>query len=142
MEYRYKPPLKFLFIGFAYVIIAGIFALSIVGIKQIFVKLLVIFFFIVVSTVGIAYIFLYLKNYKSKKIILKENTMEVPHKWNKQIYSCKYSEIIRIEKYTSYTNIIEIYIQGNSYIIEQNWMKNKNEFINVYNVIFEKINKK
>jgi hypothetical protein len=79
--YRYRPPIKNLLMGLLFLTVSIIFGMAL-GIEPWWVKIIIILFFLGTLAAGAAFLIQYLKNIKSKQIILTDRSVELPYRWN------------------------------------------------------------
>ncbi len=130
-EYKYKPPIKYLVVGLSGLLASFIFALSI-GKDQIWFSIIIGLFCIITLAMGIGFITIFIRKFSVGNLIIGNDFIEIPGRWKDRI-KLDFNEIRRIGEFDNYDNVIEIESNHGTYLIERNWMNQKD---------FEKVKEK
>ena len=123
VEYNYQPPFKYLAVGLSGLLLSIIFGIAIDKDKVWF-SFLMGLFCLVTLAIGIGFLLLFIKRFNIGNLILCVDFIEIPRRWKKQI-RLNFDEISDIYSLCTYDNIIEIRSIKGIYIIEENFMKQK-----------------
>jgi hypothetical protein len=124
-EYKYRPPLKYLFVGLGGLLAASIFLLTIFK-SGVWFAFVMGFFFLMSLAMGVGFLALYIYKFKSGNLVLTEDYIEMPNRWKKRI-RLNFNEIIDIGEFDTYDNVVVIETKRGDHLIERAWM-NKNDF--------------
>jgi len=131
--YSYKYPIKYLISIVSFGLPAFIFTVVVLSEwKLSYLFFVCSFFALLTFSAGFAFLLLFLKNIKSKYVELTDTYIKIPDRWTKKSFQIKYADIVHIELVERYDKIIEIYTKVTIYIIEHNWMRNENEFLQLF----------
>lgn len=125
-EFRYRPPINYLFAGLGGVFLFSIFALAAFKGDQIWFIIVVGIFSIMGLGMGIGFLTIYFRKFNVGNLKIGADFIEIPGRWKDRI-KLNFNDIIEIGEFDTYDNIIEIISNKGTYLIERNWMK-KNEF--------------
>ena len=126
--YKYRPPFKYLLGGLAGLFVSIIFGLAI-GKDQIWFSIVVGFFCLMTLAMGVAFLIMFFRKFSVGKLKIGDDFIEIPGRWKDQT-RLNYNEILSIGELNTYDKEIEIESKHGVYLIERNWMKQK-EFDNV-----------
>ena len=136
--YMYRPPFKNLIMGLLFLMVSLIFGMAL-RIEPWWVKIMIIFFFFLTLAAALAFLVQYFMNVKPKQIILTDKAVELPFRWNKVPAIVSYNDITDIAEFETYAQVMEIETEKQSYMIDGSWMKNRKEFIELFNELKNKI---
>lgn len=132
-EFRYRPPLKYLSTGILGILLTVIFFVAMLKVEfwvSIILGILVLFSL----AMGIGFLFLFLKNIRARKLIVGLDFIELTSRWNKEVH-IKFDSIQEVSEIDSYDTVIEIQTTTGNYLIENQWMKNK-DYLSVRERLF------
>lgn len=131
-KFKYRPPIKYLFVGICGLILSFMFAVAITKGDEIWFMIICGLFLIMCLGVGIAFLTLFIKNLHIRNLILGDDFIEIPGRW-KESQRLNFSEIVSNSELNTYDNVIEIESNYGIHLIEQNWMKKKDyEYLNKF----------
>ena len=134
-EYRYRPPIKYLFVGIGGLIMATMFGVVTIGNGEIWFRIITLVFFLLTIAMGIAFLWLFVNKFNVGGLKIGTDFIEIPGRWKTRT-KIMFSEIKNIEEIDTYDQVIEIESENGFYLIEKQWMKSK-EFDNVREKLIE-----
>ncbi len=122
-EYKYRPPLKYFFIGLSGFLMSFIFGM---GIKKNDNWASIIFgiFLLITLALGLGFLTIFLRNYKGSNLMIGDDFIEIPDRWKNRI-NIQFEEISEIAEFEIYDRVIQIESVKGIYQIERNWMKHQ-----------------
>lgn len=133
-EFKYRPPLKYLFVGLGGLMMAVIFGMAI-GAEQIWFSIIVGIFCLMTLAMGIGFLTIFFRKFNIGNLKLGNDFIEIPGRWKSRI-RVNFSDILEIGEIDTYDNLIEIESDKGIHLIERNWMKQK-DFDKVKNKLKE-----
>lgn len=121
-EYKYRPPIKYLFVGIAGVFLFFIFGLSFIRAEEVWFSIIFGIFSLMGLGIGLGFLIIFFRKFNVGKLILGNDFIEIPGRW-KDIIRVDFNEIIDIVEFDTYDNVIEIESRKGIHLIEKNWMK-------------------
>lgn len=127
-KFKYRPPSKYLLAGIGTLPMTLTFAFLAYKAPEWFVVLVAVFFTLVFLGISIAFLSIFFKKRTSKMIVLEETFIEFQSRWtgNQKIY---FHEIKSIIDFETYDHVIEIRTDKETFLIERNFMRNKEFYI-------------
>ena len=101
---------------------SGFFALTAIAIESWWPRGLLIFMCLVGAPLGSALLWLSLKNLRSKRVVLAEDYVELPDRWNDRPTVVRFDEIEELAEIDTYARVLEIHTSRDSHLLEENWM--------------------
>lgn len=129
-EYKYRPPLKYLFTGLGGLSSSILFGM-VIGADEIWFSIIVGFFCLMTLVVGIGFLTMFFWKIRGGNLKVGVNFIEIPGRWQDRI-RIDFSDIIDIGEIDTYDNVIEIESEAGIHLIERNWMSQR-DFENVKN---------
>ncbi len=123
-EFKYRPPIKFLFVGFFGLIMFFIFGLAVIKGDEIWFSIIVGIFSLMGLGLAIGFLTKFFRKYNLGKLKLGTDFIEIPGPWKDRV-RLNFNDIIEISEFDTYDNVIEIESQQGIHLIERNWMKKK-----------------
>ncbi|MCB0471869.1 MAG: hypothetical protein KDC56_02300 [Flavobacteriaceae bacterium] len=124
IEFRYRPPLKYLYNGITGILMAIIFGGITVDIREIWFRAIMFIFFVITAFLGLSFMAIFINKISVGKLKIGEDFIEIPGRWKKRT-KLKFSEIINIYEIDTYDHVIEIESEKGFNLIEKQWMKSK-----------------
>jgi hypothetical protein len=124
-RYKYRPPIKHLFVGLLMVLISPTFTV-LIGKGEIVVSIIGVFFFLLLLGAGLSFLILYFRKFNVGDLIIGQDYLEIPGRW-KDRTRLDLNAIDNISEFETYDHIIAIQCKEDTYLIERNWMR-KQEF--------------
>lgn len=121
-EYKYRPPIKYLFVGLGGLVLFFIFGLAVIKGDEIWFAIIVGVFSLMSLGMGIGFLIIFFRKFNVGKLILGNDLIEIPGRWKDRI-KLDFNEIIEISEFDTYDNVIEIQSRQGIHLIERNWMK-------------------
>ena len=134
-EFKYQPPIKYLFVGLAGFVLFFIFGLAVIKGDEIWFSIIVGIFSLIGLGMGIGFLTIFFRKFNVGKLKVGTNFIEIPGRWNDRI-KLDFNDIKEIVEFDTYDNVIEIESQQGIHLIERNWMKKK-EFDKVKELLKE-----
>ncbi|MBK6265356.1 hypothetical protein JKA74_09925 [Marivirga sp. S37H4] len=128
-EYKYRPPIKYLYTGLGGLVISVIFGLAMIKGDEIWFSIIVGIFCLMGLALGIGFLTIFFRKLNVGNLKLGNDFLEIPGRW-KERTKINFNDILDIGEIDSYDNVIEIESKLGIHLIERNWMKQK-EFDNV-----------
>jgi len=128
-EYKYRPPIKYFLAGFCGLVLAAIFGLAMIKGDEIWFSIVVGIFCLMGLGMGIGFLTIFFRKFNVGNLNLGNDFIEIPGRWKDRI-RLNFNDILEIGELDTYDNVIEIESKHGVYLIERNWMKQK-EFENV-----------
>lgn len=122
-EYKYRPPLKYFFVGIGGIAMSIIFGLAI-GEDEIWFSIIMVLFSIMTLGMGISFLTIFIRKFSIGNLVIGNDFIEIPGRWRTRI-KLQLDEIIEIGEFDTYDNVIEIESRQGIHLIERNWMKQK-----------------
>lgn len=137
-EYKYRPPVKYLVSGLSGIIGATIFSLAI-GADSLWLSLASAFFCLAMAAMFFYFLPLFVLKFNSSPLRIQEEqeevVIEIPGRW-KGPSKILFSDIKDIgEIINSYECVIQIWAKDRVYLIEKNWMREKDYETVVYRLM-------
>ncbi len=120
-EFKYGPPLKYLFVGCCGLILLYIFGSALLSEGELWFKIIIGFFAILGMMLAIGFFILFFRKYNIGNLKLGNNFIEIPGRWKNRV-KLNFEEIIEIGEIDTYDNVIEIRSRHGIYLIEKSWM--------------------
>ena len=134
-EFKYRPPIKYLFVGFGGLVMFPIFGLAVVKVDEIWFSIILGIFSLMGLGMGIGFLTIFFRKLKVEKLKIGTDFIEIPGRWKGRTIM-KFSDIKEISEFDTYDNIIEIESRQGIHLIERNWMRKK-EFDKVKELLLE-----
>ena len=128
-EYKYRPPIRYLFGGLCGFILSAIFGIAIIKSGELWFLIIIGIFFLIGLAIGIGFLTIFFRKHNVGNLKLGNNFIEIPRCWKDRV-RLNFSDILVIGEFDTYDNVIEIESEQGIHLIERNWMKRK-EFNNV-----------
>lgn len=125
-EFKYRPPIKYLFVGLGGLVLFLIFGLAVIKGDEIWFSIIVGLFSLMGLGMAIGFLTLFFRKYYVDKLKIGSDFIEIPGRWQNRI-KLNFNDIKEIGEFDTYDNVIEIESQQGVHLIERNWMK-KREF--------------
>lgn len=123
-EFKYRPPVKYLFVGFGGLVLFSIFGLAVIKGDEIWFSIIVGLFSLMGLGMGIGFLTIFFRKLNVGKLKIGTDFVEIPGRW-KDRTKLNFSDITEIGEFDTYDNVIEIESQQGIHLIERNWMKQK-----------------
>ena len=125
-EFKYRPPIKYLFVGLGGLVLFFIFGLAVIKGDEIWFSIIVGLFSLMGLGMAIGFLTIFFRKFNVGKLKIGSDIIEIPGRWKDRI-TLKFNDIREIGEFDTYDNVIEIESQQGVHLIERNWMK-KREF--------------
>lgn len=122
-EYKYRPPLKYLFVGIVGLAMSTLFGM-VIGAYEIGYSIIMGIFCLMTLGMGIAFLAIFIGKFNVGNLKLGTHFIEIPGRWKKTV-RLDFNDIVDIVEFDTYDNVIEIQSNKGVYLIERNWMKQK-----------------
>jgi len=123
-EFKYRPPMNYLFQGLGGLVIFSIFGLPVIKGDEIWFSIICGIFSLLGLVMGIGFLSIYFRKFNAGKLKIGTDFIEIPGRWKNKI-KLSFSEIIEIGEFDTYDNVIEIESRNGIHLIERDWMKQK-----------------
>ncbi len=123
-EFKYRPPIKYLFVGLSGLVLFSIFGLAVFKGDEIWFSIIVGLFSLIGLGIGIGFLTIFFRKLNVGKLKIGTDFIEIPGRW-KDRTKLNFSEITEIGEFDTYDNVIEIESRQGIHLIERNWMKQK-----------------
>lgn len=123
-EFKYRPPIKYLFVGLSGLIMFSIFGYAVFKKNEIWFSIIVGLFSLFGLGLGIGFLTIFLRRVNAVKLKIGTDFIEIPGQW-KDRTKLNFSDISEIGEFDAYDKIIEINSRQGIHLIESNWMKPK-----------------
>ena len=123
-EFKYRPPIKYLFVGLGGLVLFSIFGLAVIRGDEIWFSIIVGIFSLMGLGMGIGFLTIFFRKLNVGKLKIGTDFIEIPGRW-KDRTKLNFSDIIEIGEFDTYDNVIEIESQQGIHLIERNWMRKK-----------------
>ncbi|MBK8517143.1 MAG: hypothetical protein IPL55_12945 [Saprospiraceae bacterium] len=123
-EFKYRPPIKYLFVGLGGLVLFSIFGLAVIKGDEIWFSIIVGLFSLMGLGMGIGFLTIFFRKFNVGNLKLGNDFIEIPGRW-KNIIKLQFDEILEIGEFDTYDNVIEIKSKQGIHLIERNWMKQK-----------------
>lgn len=123
-EYKYRPPIKYLFVGLCGLILFAIFGLAMIKGDEIWFSIVVGVFCLMGLVMGIGFLTIFFRKFNVGNLKLGNDFIEIPGRW-KERTRVNFNDILDIGEFDTYDNVIEIESTQGVHLIERNWMKKK-----------------
>ena len=123
-EFKYRPPMKYLFQGLGGLVIFSIFGLTVIKGDEIWFSIICGIFSLLGLVMAIGFLTIYFRKFNAGKLKIGTDFIEIPGRWKNKI-KLSFSEIIEIGEFDTYDNVIEIESRNGIHLIERDWMKQK-----------------
>ena len=130
-EFKYRPPIKYLFVGLGGLVLFFVFGLAVIKGDEIWFSIIVGIFCLMCLGMGIGFLTLFFRKINVGNLKLGNDFIEIPGRWKDKI-RLNFNEILEIGEFDTYDNVIEIKSKQGIHLIERNWMKQK-EFDKIKN---------
>ncbi|WNJ20353.1 hypothetical protein [Pontibacter sp. G13] len=128
-EYKYRPPIKYFFVGLGGLVMAAIFGLAMIKGDEVWFSIVVGIFCLTGLVMGIGFLTIFFRKFNVGNLILGNDFIEIPGRWKDRI-RLNFNDIRDIGEIDTYDNVIEIESKYGVHLIERDWMK-QIEFDNV-----------
>ena len=125
-EFKYRPPIKYLFVGLGGLVLFFIFGLAVIKGDEIWFSIIVGLFSLIGLGMAIGFLTIFFRKFNVGKLKIGSDYIEIPGRWKDRI-TLNFNDIREIGEFDTYDNVIEIESQQGVHLIERNWMK-KREF--------------
>lgn len=132
--YKYRPPLKYLFVGLGGLIMAVIFGM-VIGKDELWFSIMMGLFCLMTLAMGIGFLTIFFRKYNIRNLNLGNDFIEIPGRLKNRT-RVNFSDILEIGEFDTYVDVIEIESKQGIHLIERNWM-NQKEFEIVKNKLQE-----
>ncbi len=123
-EFKYRPPIKYLFVGLGGFVLFSIFGLAVIKGDEIWFQIIVGLFSLMGLGMGIGFLAIFFRKLKVGKLKIGTDFIEIPGRW-KDRTKLNFNDITEIGEFDTYDNVIEIESRQGIYLIERHWMKQK-----------------
>ena len=123
-EFKYRPPIKYLFVGLGGLVLFSIFGLAVIKGDEIWFSLIVGIFSLIGLGMGIGFLTIFFRKLNVGKLKIGTDFIEIPGRW-KDRTKLNFSDITEIGEFHTYDNVIEIESREGIHLIERNWMRKK-----------------
>jgi len=120
-EYKYRPPLKYFFVGFSGIMMSIIFGLAL-GKNKIWFSIIMGIFCLTTLMFGVGFLTVFFRKYACGNLIIGKDFIEIPGRWKRRV-KLQFEEIVEIGEIDTYDNVIEIDSGKGIHLIESSWMK-------------------
>lgn len=125
-EFKYQPPIKYLFVGLGGLVLFFFFGLGVINGDKVWLSIIIGLFSLIGLVMGIGFLMIFFRKFNVGKLKIGNDFIEIPGRW-KDRTKLKFNDIKEIGEFDTYDNVIEIESQQGIHLIERNWMK-KREF--------------
>jgi hypothetical protein len=123
-EFKYRPPIKYLFVGICGFVLFFIFGLAVINGTEIWFSIIVGLFSLMGLGMGIGFLTILFRKRNVGKLKIGNDFIEIPGRW-KDKTKLNFRDIKEIREFDTSDNIIEIESRQGIHLIERNWMKQK-----------------
>lgn len=123
-EFKYRPPIKYFFVGLIGLVLFSIFGLAVIKGDEIWFSIIVGLFSLMGLGMGIGFLTIFFRKLNVGKLKIGNDFIEIPGRW-KDRTKLNFSDITEIGEFDTYDNVIEIESKQGIHLIERNWMKQK-----------------
>lgn len=123
-EYRYRPPLKYLFVGLGGLLQFFIFGLAVLKGDNVWISLIFGIFSLLGLGMGFGFLTIFFRKYNVGNLKMGKDSIEIPGRWKDRV-KLDFNAIIEISEFDTYDNVIEIESKYGIHLIERNWMRKK-----------------
>ena len=122
-EYKYRPPLKYLFVGLGGLTMSVIFGM-VIGADEIWFSIIMGLFCLMALAMGIGFLTIFFRKFNVGNLNIGNEFIEIPGR-RKDRVRVNFNEILNIAEFDTYDNVIEIESKYGVHLIKRNWMKQK-----------------
>ena len=123
-EFKYRPPLKYLFIGLGGIVLFFIFGLGVIKGDEIWFSMIIGLFSLMGLGMGISFLMIFFRKFNVEKLKIGDDYIEIPRRWKDRI-ELNLTDIMELSDFDTYDSVIEIKSNQRIHLIERNWMKEK-----------------
>ncbi|GAB5524912.1 MAG: hypothetical protein Roseis2KO_27840 [Roseivirga sp.] len=123
-EFKYRPPIKYLFVGLGGLVLFPIFGLAVIKGDEIWFSIIVGVFSLMGLGLAIGFLTIFFRKFNVGKLKIGTDFIEIPGRWKDKV-KLNFNDITEIGEFNTYDNVIEIKSQQGIRLIERNWMKEK-----------------
>ena len=123
-EFKYRPPIKYLFVGLGGLVLFYIFGLAVIKGDKIWFSIIAGIFSLMGLGMGIGFLTIFIRKFNIGKLRIGTDFIEIPGRWKDRI-KLSFNDIIEISEFDTYDKVIEIESRQGVHLIERNWMRQK-----------------
>ncbi len=136
-RFKYRPPIKYLFIGLGGIIISPLFAM-LISKDEIVVSIIGGLFSLIMLAMGLGFLIIYIRKFNVGDLVIGKDFLEIPGRWKDRV-KVDFNNVKNIGDFNTYDHVIEIESEQGIHLIEKQWMK-KQEFDKARELLIKKIN--
>jgi len=106
-EFKYWPPIKYLFVGLGGLVLFFIFGLAVIKGAEIWFSIIVGTFSLMGLGIGIGFLTIFFRKFNVGKLKIGTDFIEIPGRWKNRI-KLNFNDILEIGEFDTYDNVIEI----------------------------------
>lgn len=123
-EFKYRPPIKYLFVGLSGLVLFFIFGFAVFKGGEIWFSIIVGIFSLMGLGMAIGFFTIFFRKFNVGKLKIGLDFIEIPGRW-KDRTKLNFNDIVEIGEFDTYDNVIEIESRQGIHLIERNWMRKK-----------------